>query len=162
MKFLALLPLLLIAAPALAEDKALLRLEVVELDEESEGWTVENGKIVETSADGLCSATYTWLAPPEEIVLGGFDVELSLEGKAKPDAFCAPISYVSGPYVFDPDPPNLPLYLNGDTLEGSETLKVHVAPMSASLAGGTYTLDIGAAYGKAVHYVYRTVPQLVP
>lgn len=163
MRILAFLPLLLLAASALAEDTALLRLESIEFDDGDETWTVENGRIVELSPDLRYQGTFSWIAPPEDVSLAGFDIEVALEAEAQaPDVFYAPIAYLSGPFAFTPDPPQLMVNVGPEHRKDRQVLKAHVTPLRADLAGGTYTLDIGAAYGKAVHYVYRTVPQLTP
>jgi hypothetical protein len=137
---------------------ALLELESIEVDASEGPWEVSDGKIVETTAEGSVG-TFTWTEPPKTITAQGFTLDLTVAGTASKDHMYPVIIYASGPFAFDPDPPQQHVYLNGNS--GEETLTVTVKPLSAQLAGGLYTLDIGAAYGKVVHYVYRTVPQLI-
>jgi hypothetical protein len=136
----------------------LLELDAIEVDPSEGNWEAAEGRIVETIPEGNVG-TFTWTAPPKTITIQGFTIELTIEGKAAQDQMYPLIIYVDGAFAFRPDPPQAHLYLNGDS--GTETLKVTVKPTSSQLPGGLYTLHVGAAYGKAVHYIYRTVPQLI-
>jgi hypothetical protein len=139
----------------------ILELESVEVDTADTGWEASDGRITQIDENGS-TGTYSWSAPPRTVTFLGFAIELTLDGTAMPpDAYYAPTLYVSGPFNYEPDPPQLPLYLQGN--QGQKTMRVTVTPWRPNLAGGTYTLDVGAAWGgPVVHYVYRTVPQLIP
>jgi hypothetical protein len=136
----------------------LLELDSIEVDPSDGTWEAAEGKVVETTPEGNVG-TFTWTTPPQTITIRGFEMELTIEGKAAQDQMYPLIIYVDGAFSFRPDPPQAHLYLNSDS--GTETLKVTVKPTSSQLAGGLYTLHVGAAYGKAVHYIYRTVPQFI-
>jgi hypothetical protein len=136
----------------------LLELQSIEVDPSDGNWEAADGKITEMTPEGN-AGTFTWSAPPKTITIRGFAIDLTVEGTAAKDQMYPLIIYVDGAFAFDPNPPQQHLYLNGDA--GKETLTVTVKPLSQQLPGGLYTLHVGAAYGKAVHYVYRTVPQLI-
>lgn len=168
MRFLSsLLFLCLLVTPATAQVggcsgevcPVLLELDAIEVDASEGDWETADGLITQATPEGN-RATFAWTSPPATITARGFELVLSLEGAAAPEQMYPIIIYADGAFAFTPDPPQTHLYLNGNA--GKETLKVSVRPTSTQLAGGLYTLHIGAAYGKAVHYIYRTVPQLIP
>lgn len=122
---------------------------------------VSDGHITLKDVNGTYNVEYTWSPPPRTSDSAGFDVNLTIEGKATPNRVYAGIGVnsPSGGFSFDKDPASADISVPDAAAGGSESrsnsISVHVTPSTAYGDGSIIELRIGAFYAYGVTYRYR-------